>query len=322
MSKWKIIGIAIAVFAVAMSLINASWLAPKPKGKLLLVAHRGVAQQFSREGLGRQDCTATRIKPPEHPFLENTVAGIRQAYFFRANAVEVDVQQSKDGRMVAFHDATLDCRTNGKGRVRDHDLAQLKALDIGYGYTADGGKTFPLRGRVGAMPTVEEVLQAVGGQSLIFHFKTRDPSDADALAASFARAGVPLDDKAAFYGDEQVLAGMRRHAPDAWMWSKTAMKGCLTDYMKWGWSGFTPESCRRATVMVPLNYQWAVWGWPNRFLARMASVGARVIQIGEVRNFEAPARLERPEQLNDVPRDFRGHLWVEDIYTVGRALQR
>ncbi len=322
MSKWKIFGIAIAVLAVALSLINASWIAPTPKGKLILVAHRGVAQQFSREGLGRQDCTATRIRKPEHHYLENTVEGIRQAFFMRAGAVELDVQQTKDGKVVAFHDATLECRTNGKGRVRDHTLEQLKALDAGYGYTADGGKTYPFRGRIGAIPAVEEVLRAVPGQMLIFHFKNADPSDADALAAAFARAEVEIGDKYAFFGKGEVVERMRRHAPKAWIWDQSQAKVCPTDYLKWGWTGFVPESCRGATVGVPLNYRWAAWGWPNRFLARMSSVGARVIVMGELQNMEAPVGLERPEQLGEVPRSFRGYLWVVDIYNVGRSLQR
>jgi hypothetical protein len=33
------------------------------------------------------------------------------------------------------------------------------------------------------------------------------------------------------------------------------------------------------------------------------------------------AGLERPEQLGKVPRDFRGYLWIEDFYNVGRALE-
>ncbi len=57
--------------------------------------------------------------------------------------VEIDVAPTKDGKMVLFHDWTVDCRTNGKGETRDLTLAELKALDIGYGYTADGGKTYP-----------------------------------------------------------------------------------------------------------------------------------------------------------------------------------
>ena len=315
-------GLVIAVATVALSLTNASWIAPTPKGRLLLVAHRGVSQQFSRDGLGRQDCTATRIRTPEHNYIENTVPSIQRAYFLGADAVEVDVQQSRDGQMVAFHDATLECRTDGRGRVRDHDLADLKRLDVGYGYTADSGKTFPLRGRIGAMPTVEEVLRAAPSQRLIFHFKTRDPGDADALAAAFGRAGMPIHDKIAFYGPRGVLDRMRRHAPKAWMFDPGGVKTCSIDYLKWGWTGFTPESCRGATLMVPLNYQWAVWGWPNRFLARMSDVGATTIVMGDLENKDAPVGIEQPEQLNDVPRSFRGYLWVEDIYNIGPALGR
>jgi len=183
MSKWKIAAIAIALTAVALSLLNASWIAPNPQGRLLMVAHRGVTQQFPREGLGRQDCTASRIRKPEHNYIENTLPSIQRAYFLGADAVEVDVQQTRDGQMVAFHDGALECRTNGKGRVRDLTLAELKTLDAGYGYTADGGRTFPLRGRIGAIPSAEEVLRTAPNQRLIFHFKSRNPSDADALAA-------------------------------------------------------------------------------------------------------------------------------------------
>ena len=172
------------------------------------------------------------------------------------------------------------------------------------------------------MPTVEEILQAVPGQQLIWHFKSRDPKEADALAAAFARAGVPIDGKMSFYGPEPVLARMRPHAPSSWMWDLKRTRTCAIAYLKWGWTGFVPEACRGRTLVVPLNYQWAVWGWPNRFLARMAGIDARVIVMGDLENPDAPVGIERPEQLGDVPRSFRGHLWVEDIYNVGRALQR
>jgi glycerophosphoryl diester phosphodiesterase len=322
MSKWKIAAIAIALVAVILSLINASWIAPTPKGRLLMVAHRGVAQQFSREGLGRQDCTATRIRKPEHNYIENTLPSIQRAYFLGADAVEVDVQQTKDGQMVAFHDATLECRTDGKGRVRDRTLAEIKTLDAGYGYTPDGGKTFPLRGRIGAIPTVEEVLRTAPNQRLIFHFKTRDPSDADALAAAFGRAEIPIHEKISFYGPGTTLDRMRRHAPKAWMFDTADVRACSVDYLKWGWTGFTPESCRGATLMVPLNYQWAIWGWPNRFLARMQGVGATTVMMGNLENRDAPVGIERAEQLGDIPKSFRGYVWIEDIYNVGPSLQR
>jgi glycerophosphoryl diester phosphodiesterase len=322
LSKWKIAGLAIAFFAVAVSLLNASWLAPKPKGKLLLVAHRGVAQQFSREGVGNETCTATRIRPPQHNFIENTIYSMQNAVLLGADAIELDVHPTSDGRMVVFHDWTLDCRTNGKGPVREHTLAELQALDIGYGYTADGGKTFPLRGRgIGAMPTVEDVLLRMPDVPLVFNFKSKDPRDADLLLAAFARAGTKVGEKHSFYGHPAVTDRLKSRVPGAWVYGKQQMRACMMDYVKVGWTGYVPESCRNTTVAIPLNYQWAIWGWPNRFLDRMADVNTKVLMFGDYED-GVIAGIERPEQLGEVPRDFRGYLWVEDIYTVGRALRQ
>jgi glycerophosphoryl diester phosphodiesterase len=313
---------AIAAFAVIVSVINASWIAPTPTGPLVLVAHRGLAQQFPREGVERDTCTATRIRPAEHDFIENTLRSITNARHFGADAVELDVHPTKDGRMVVFHDWTLDCRTDGKGPVRQKTLAELKALDVGYGYTHDGGRTYPLRGKgVGGIPTVEEVLWEARGMRLFFNFKSKDPRDADALVEAFRRAKVEIDGKFAFYGHPRVTRRMKQLVPTAWTFWKEEAKACLTDYVKFGWTSFMPESCRGTTVMIPLNYQWAIWGWPNRFLARMKAAGTKVIVMGPLKDGDL-AGIETPEQLDDVPRSFRGYLWIEDFYTVGRALER
>ena len=315
------IGTGAAAFAVTVSLINASWIAPRSQRPLILVAHRGLAQQFDRAGVGRDTCTATRIRPPEHDFIENTLRSMSNARHFGADAIELDVHPTSDGQMVVFHDWTLDCRTDGKGPVRKKTLAELKRLDVGYGYTADGGKTFPLRGRgLGGMPTVEEALRETPRMRLFFNFKSKDPRDADALVAAFRRAGVEIDGKHVFYGHPRVTGRMKQLVPGASTFWKEGMKTCLTDYVKWGWTSFVPESCRNTVVAVPLNYQWAIWGWPKRFIARMESVGTKVILMGPYEDGQI-AGLERPEQLAKVPKDFRGYLWIEDFYNVGRALR-
>jgi glycerophosphoryl diester phosphodiesterase len=318
--RW--IGIGIAVLAVLLSLLNASWIAPKAKGQLILVAHRGIAQTRA-EDAGDAPCAATRIRPPEdNLYIENTLPALNRAARLGADAIAVDVQRTSDGQVVLFQDSTLDCRTNGKGAVRDKTLAELKALDVGYGYTPDNGKTHPLRGRgIAGMPTVEEALREVPHKRLIFAFTGNDPADADALAAAFARAGVKIDSKYGFHGSPAVTARLKALAPAAWTFSREAPGPCLADYTKLGWIGFVPASCQGATVTLPLDAQWTLWGWPNRFQARMAAADARLIMFGPAEE-GAPTGITTPEQLDDVPRDFRGYLWIEDFYTIGRALQR
>lgn len=321
MRVWKWVGAGVAAFAVTVSVINASWIAPRSPKPLVLVAHRGLAQPIRHGGITEETCTAARMLPPEHDFIDNTLRSFSNARHYGADAIALEVHPTRDRQVVAFHDWTVDCRTEGHGAVRDLTLAELKKLDVGYGYTPDGGKTYPLRGKgVGAMPTVEEVLREVARMRLIFHFKSKDPADADALLAALRRGGATIDDRLGFYGDPAVIARVKQLAPRAWAFTVKDTKACLTDYVKFGWTSFVPRSCRNTTVMVPLNYQWAIWGWPKRFLARMEGVGTHVILTGDYRGGGAMG-LTRVEQLDKVPRDFRGYLWIEDFYTVGRALE-
>jgi glycerophosphoryl diester phosphodiesterase len=320
---WQWLGTGVAAFAVTVSLVNASWIAPRPKGPLILVAHRGVAQQIDHRGITDETCTAKHMVPSEHDFIDNTLRSFSNARHFGAGAIALEVHPTRDRRMVAFHDWTVDCRTEGRGAVRDLTLAELKKLDVGYGYTPDGGRTWPLRGKgVGGMPTVEEVLREVPQMRLIFHFKSKDPADADTLLAALRRGGAAATDRRfGFYGDPAIVRRVKQLAPGAWAFSVQDTKACLTDYVKFGWTSYVPGSCRNTTVMVPLNYQWAIWGWPKRFLARMEGVGTRVILTGDYRKGGALG-LSKAEQLDKVPRDFRGYLWIEDFYAVGRALER
>ncbi|WP_197411898.1 glycerophosphodiester phosphodiesterase family protein [Sphingopyxis sp. H050] len=308
-----------------LTLSNASWLAPDPAGKPKLIAHRGVYHLYDkRAAIGRDTCTARYVYPPTHEVFENTAESMRWAVGLGANMVEVDVAPTKDGRMVLFHDWTVDCRTNGRGETRDLTLAELKALDIGYGYTADGGKTFPLRGKgVGKMPTVEEGLAALPVHPILFNFKSRNPQEADQLFAILKASGrdsAKIGD--AFYGGARPVKRMRQLLPNNWSFDlKTEAKACTKDYVKYGWTGIIPESCRNGVIAIPVNYQWAFWGWPDRLIQRMDSVGARIIVFGPYESGKSNEGLTTPQQLAKVPASFNGYIWVEDIRAVGPALR-
>ncbi|MBX7541447.1 glycerophosphodiester phosphodiesterase family protein [Qipengyuania sphaerica] len=318
--KWA--GLAFAVALLALSLINASWLAPEPVGAPKLIAHRGLYQMYDRTGLGRDTCTADRIYEPYHPYLENTVESVLRAQKLGAWLVEIDIAPTKDGELVVFHDWTLDCRTEGEGDVRDATLAELKDLDIGHGYTADGGKTFPFRGKFkGAMPTFAEVIRALPPRGkLMINFKSKNPKEADLVARELADAGRdPANSGDGFYGHERPISRIRERYPDAWAWSQDGAKKCSEDYVAYGWTGYLPQSCRGETLLVPLNYQWAFSGWPNRLIARMEAHGGRVIVIGPFGE-NRPRGLTLPEQLTEIPASFNGYVWVEDTFTIAPAL--
>ena len=62
---------------------------------------------------------------------ENTLAAVRLAWEQQADGVEIDVRLTRDGQIVAIHDASM-LRTGGKDLpVADHTLAELQQLDVG-----------------------------------------------------------------------------------------------------------------------------------------------------------------------------------------------
>lgn len=61
---------------------------------------------------------------------ENTLAAFERADRLDAD-IEFDVQLSADGVPVVIHDETLDRTTSGRGRVSEHTLRELRALDAG-----------------------------------------------------------------------------------------------------------------------------------------------------------------------------------------------
>ena len=62
---------------------------------------------------------------------ENTIAAMEAGLRCGVDAVEFDVQRTRDGTPIVIHDETLERTTNGAGRVREHNHGDIRALDAG-----------------------------------------------------------------------------------------------------------------------------------------------------------------------------------------------
>ncbi|MEQ4209527.1 glycerophosphodiester phosphodiesterase family protein [Actinopolymorpha sp. B9G3] len=60
---------------------------------------------------------------------ENTLKSYEYAFAYGVELVEVDVQQTRDGRFVALHDSTVDRTTNGTGNIADLTFEQARSLN-------------------------------------------------------------------------------------------------------------------------------------------------------------------------------------------------
>lgn len=63
--------------------------------------------------------------------VENTVAQFRRAVALGYRYIETDVHATADGRLVAFHDTTLDRVTDGSGRIADLPWEDVRQARVG-----------------------------------------------------------------------------------------------------------------------------------------------------------------------------------------------
>lgn len=298
---------------VAMVYVNNSSLFVRRKaGRPLLFAHRGLAQTFPMEGIRGDTNTARIIHQPEHPYLENTIPSMKAAFQAGADLVELDIQLTRDGEFAVFHDWLLDYRTDGKGALRDYTMAELKALDVGFGYTADDGKTYPFRGKgVGLMPTLPEVLSHFPKQPLVLHLKSNEQEDGEELAEYLLELPQERLESLAVYGGDRPIAALKKSLPKLRVMSKATMKKALLSYLAIGWIGYVPKACRNTQFHLPEKYARWLWGWPTRFLGRMERSNTRVILVAGEGGFSEG--FDTVEDLKRFPRGYTGGIWTNRI---------
>eukprot|EP01117_Protostelium_nocturnum_P016341 TRINITY_DN6448_c0_g1_i1.p1 TRINITY_DN6448_c0_g1~~TRINITY_DN6448_c0_g1_i1.p1 ORF type:complete len:309 (+),score=80.03 TRINITY_DN6448_c0_g1_i1:60-986(+) len=85
-------------------------------------------------------------------FPENTIQTLERAVKFGASVVEVDVQMTKDGVLVALRDQVLEKTTEGKGYVSNSSFVDLKSLDAAFHIPQYKGKGMKIA-------TLEQVAQ-------------------------------------------------------------------------------------------------------------------------------------------------------------------
>jgi glycerophosphoryl diester phosphodiesterase len=308
----KLVLIFLSIVVVFMYINNSSLFTKVREEDPLLLAHRGLGQTFPMEGIKSDTCTAERIFEPEHSYLENTIPSMEAAFQAGADVVELDIHPTQDGDWAVFHDWTLECRTNGNGVTRDHTMEELKQLDIGYGYTADHGETYPFRGKgIGLMPTLDEVFEHFPKESFLIHIKSNDPEEGEQLAQSLSELPEERLNQLTVYGGDEPIRALSSLLPDVRVMSMSTLKSCLIPYELIGWTGYVPVACEGKQVHIPEKFASFLWGWPDKFLNRMDEADTRVILVagdgGWSEGFDAREDLQR------LPPNYSGGIWTNRI---------
>ncbi|WP_343644143.1 glycerophosphodiester phosphodiesterase family protein [Chryseobacterium sp.] len=140
---FKISAILISIFSMLSSCSESYDISKESFSTPMIIAHRG----------GKVD------------FPENTILSFEKALEAGVDAIEMDVQVSKDNIPVLYHPNNLNRWTNGTGKVEEYTLAELKKLNAAWNYDEENG--YPYRKQPQEIPTLREALHAIPVNRLI-----------------------------------------------------------------------------------------------------------------------------------------------------------
>jgi len=159
---------------------------------------------------------------PSNGIFENTLSAAKEA-IERGYAIECDIQETKDGEIVVFHDDDLDRLTSECGPVLLKNKEQLGSLRVG---TSND-----------TIPCLSDFLDAIGGRvPLIVEIKSRFDGNTS-LAERVCEAARHYSGPVALKSfDPDVVAAVRHHAPDI----PRGVIG-LADYSHGEWDGLSKD---------------------------------------------------------------------------------
>ncbi len=137
---------------------------------------------------------------------ENTMEGLMKAIELEAPAVETDIQRTKDGEYVIFHDATPKRMCGTSGRISEMTLEEVQALKL----------PSPVFEEERRIPLLSEVLDAAKGKIQLYlelKGKTADIKMAKDVARMVRQRGME-EDCVLISMNYSLISYIHRHIPD------------------------------------------------------------------------------------------------------------
>jgi glycerophosphoryl diester phosphodiesterase len=142
---------------------------------------------------------------------ENTLAAFRLAAKMGAKFIETDLQLTRDAKIVAMHDPTVDRTTNGRGRISKMSLTELRGLDAGVKFLSLDGKSY--KGE--RVPTLDEILEFARTSDVTFYLEMKESQSwgfEQALVGALRRSGE-MNRVIVISFDADALLAVRRIEP-------------------------------------------------------------------------------------------------------------
>lgn len=125
-------------------------------------------RSYSPEIKGHKSVAIIAHRAPPTFAPENTLLAMQKAKEIGVHMIEIDLHQTKDKRIVVLPGETVHKTTDGRGRVRDMTLEQIRRLDAGSWFSGDFTGTL--------IATLEEVFEIMDDTTeLLLEIKKGSP---------------------------------------------------------------------------------------------------------------------------------------------------
>jgi glycerophosphoryl diester phosphodiesterase len=197
-------------------------------------------------------------------FPENTLPAFQAAVEAGVPYLELDVWATADGHVVAHHDETLLRLCGDSRRISDLTLAELKALDAGFGFSPDGTNR-PCFNQGITIPTLADVLAAFPAAYFNIEIKQETPAIEEQVLAAIHAAGMA--DRVLLAAEQdsimQRLRPLCGDIPTSFSFAELAafftwlQGGCRGDYRPPGVALQIPENWEGRALVTPGTLQAA-----------------------------------------------------------------
>ncbi|MCT6922979.1 MULTISPECIES: glycerophosphodiester phosphodiesterase family protein [Bacillales] len=138
--------------------------------------------------------------------LENTMEAFQKALKLGANGIELDVQCSKDGQLIVFHDNNIKRLTGVNRLVQDCSLEELQSYRL--------GKRFSRIFSTKHMPKLHDIIEWANKENVALNIELKESlmTNQDALIQLLKTIRLPAHSHfSSFY--EQLLIIVKKHCP-------------------------------------------------------------------------------------------------------------
>lgn len=168
--------VKIRVIVLLLTIVLAGCAADKPTGEAPSPVEENRQQREDDSLLSPDRIVNIAHRGASGHAPEHTILSYETGEEMVGDYIEIDLQKTGDGELIAMHDADVSRTTNEEGFVKEFTLDEIKALDAGTWFNEENPELAEPVFSNAQIPTLDEILERFGSDSN-YYIETKTPDE-------------------------------------------------------------------------------------------------------------------------------------------------